>query len=94
MDYLVNQPWKGNVRELENALIRAVILAKGDVILKEYLPLEPSRPVRDEDQSPLTRELVPLWEIEKRYIQYVLEATRGSKKSSQPGSRHFQTNSR
>ncbi|HOJ26283.1 MAG TPA: sigma-54 dependent transcriptional regulator [Candidatus Saccharicenans sp.] len=79
MDYLVNQPWKGNVRELENALIRAVILAKGDVILKEYLPLEPSQPAQAEDQSPFTRELVPLWEIEKRYIQHVLEATRGSK---------------
>jgi len=79
MDYLVNQPWKGNVRELENALIRAVILAKGDVILKEYLPLEPAQPARAEDQSPFTRELLPLWEIEKRYIQYVLEATRGSK---------------
>jgi Transcriptional regulator containing GAF, AAA-type ATPase, and DNA binding domains len=32
MEYLMNQPWKGNVRELENALTRAVILAKGDVI--------------------------------------------------------------
>lgn len=79
MDFLVNQPWKGNVRELENALIRAVILAKGDVVLKEYLPLETTPPASPEGQALLTKELVPLWEIEKRYIQYVLEATKGSK---------------
>ncbi len=77
MDYLVNQPWKGNVRELENALTRAVILAKGDVILKEHLPFEPAAQAQDRFQMP--RELVPMWEIEKRYIKYVLEATRGSK---------------
>ncbi len=77
MEYLVKQPWKGNVRELENALTRAVILAKGDVILKEHLPFEPATQAQGSFQMP--RELVPLWEIEKRYIQYVLEATRGSK---------------
>jgi two-component system response regulator AtoC len=79
MDFLVNQPWKGNVRELENALIRAVILAKGDIVLKEYLPLETTPPASPEGQTLLSKELVPLWEIEKRYIQYVLEATKGSK---------------
>lgn len=79
MDYLVNQPWKGNVRELENALTRAVILAKGDVILKEHLPFEPAPQAQSQDRFQQPRELVPLWEIEKRYIQYVLEATRGSK---------------
>jgi len=61
MDFLVNQPWKGNVRELENALIRAVILAKGDVVLKEYLPLETTPPASPEGQALLTKELVPLW---------------------------------
>ena len=40
MKLLTDMPWKGNVRELENALTRAVILAKGDVVLKENLPLE------------------------------------------------------
>jgi two-component system response regulator AtoC len=79
MEFLVNQPWKGNVRELENALIRAVILAKGDVVLKEYLPLETSLPASPEGQALVTKELVPLWEVEKIYIQYVLEATKGSK---------------
>jgi two-component system response regulator AtoC len=73
MELLQEMPWKGNVRELENALIRAVILAKGDVVLKENLPLETP------DKRPFPTQLVPLQEVEKAYIQHVLDATRGSK---------------
>jgi DNA-binding NtrC family response regulator len=73
MKLLQDLPWKGNVRELENALTRAVILAKGDVVLKENLPLE----AVEKKVFPL--ELVPLREVEKNYIQHVLTATQGSK---------------
>ena len=73
MKILAETPWKGNVRELENALTRAVILAKGDVVLKENLPLE------SEDRKAFSRELVSLEEVEKDYIQHVLAAVKGSK---------------
>jgi DNA-binding NtrC family response regulator len=73
MKILLDLPWKGNVRELENALTRAVILAKGDVILKENLPLGVP------DKRPFPADLVPLSEVEKAYIQHVLDATQGSK---------------
>lgn len=73
MKFLMELPWKGNVRELENALTRAVILAKGDVILKENLPLE------SVEKKPFSKELVPLKEVEKSYIQHVLIETKGSK---------------
>jgi len=73
MKLLTDLPWKGNVRELENALTRAVILAKGDVILKENLPVE------SDEKKLFARELVSLEEVEKSYIQYVLTATKGSK---------------
>jgi DNA-binding NtrC family response regulator len=73
MKLLADMPWKGNVRELENALTRAVILAKGDVVLKENLPIESS------EKRVFPRELVSLKEVEKGYIQHVLVATRGSK---------------
>ncbi len=36
--FLVNQPWLGNVRELRNALEHAVILARGGPLLPEHLP--------------------------------------------------------
>jgi two-component system response regulator AtoC len=78
MKSLTELPWKGNVRELENALTRAVILAKGDVVLKENLPVE------SDEKNLFARQLVSLEEVEKDYIQYVLTAAKGSKtKASQ-----------
>ena len=73
MKLLSDLPWRGNVRELENALTRAVILAKGDVVLKENLPVD-----RDE-KGAFSNELVPLDEVEKNYIRHVLLAVKGSK---------------
>lgn len=73
MKTMMNLPWEGNVRELENALIRAVILAKGDVILDENLALE----IGDKKLYP--KQLVPIKEVEKDYIQHVLKATKGNK---------------
>jgi DNA-binding NtrC family response regulator len=78
MKILMNLPWEGNVRELENALTRAAILAKGDVILDENLALE----IGEKKLYP--RQLVPLKEVEKDYIQHVLKSTKGNKtKTSQ-----------
>ncbi|MFQ5721216.1 MAG: sigma-54-dependent transcriptional regulator [Candidatus Aminicenantales bacterium] len=73
MRRLQNFPWKGNVRELENALTRAVILAKGDVILEENLPLETG------EKLILPKELMPLKQVEKKYIEFVLKSTKGNK---------------
>ncbi|MFW6131005.1 MAG: sigma-54-dependent transcriptional regulator [Candidatus Aminicenantaceae bacterium] len=78
MKYLKNLPWKGNVRELENALTRAVIMAKGDVILKENLPIQ-SREV-----NLYPKETVSLQEVEKRYINHILKIVKFNKtKASQ-----------
>jgi DNA-binding NtrC family response regulator len=73
MAVLQELPWRGNVRELENALTRAVILSKGDVILRENLPLESG------EKKLFPGELVPLHEVERNYIQHVLDAAQGSK---------------
>jgi len=73
MKMLVEAPWKGNVRELENVLTRAVILARGEVILPEYIFLEPeTRRLYDE-------ELKPLREVEKEYIQHIIWKVNGNK---------------
>jgi DNA-binding NtrC family response regulator len=73
MKLMMNLPWPGNVRELENALTRAVILAKGDVVQEENLPLERGK------EKIVPKELVPLKDVEKDYIQHVLNATNGNK---------------
>lgn len=39
LDSLINMPWKGNLRELENAIERAVLLTHGSTITLEVLSL-------------------------------------------------------
>ncbi len=72
MQLLVNYEWKGNVRELENALTRAVTLSRGDVLVGEHLPLatEPGK---------ISGALMSLREMEKQYIDSVLRSTRWNK---------------
>jgi len=66
MQLLLNYEWKGNVRELENALTRAVALSRGEVLLAEHLPMAAV------DSGELTREVMSLKEMEKQYINHVL----------------------
>ncbi len=73
MKIIKEHSWRGNVRELENALTRAVILAKGDVILEENLPLD------GPEKKAFPRELVPIKDVEMNYIQHVLTEMKGNK---------------
>jgi transcriptional regulator with PAS, ATPase and Fis domain len=38
MNKLINYEWPGNVRQLENVIERAVVMAEGKTIISEYLP--------------------------------------------------------
>jgi two-component system response regulator AtoC len=78
------RPWPGNVRQLENALARAVIAARGRTILPEHLDVDdlvdPATAVVGvgdaSDQLPLR---VLLAEVEKRAIQRALLACDGNR---------------
>ena len=78
---LLAYQWPGNVRELKNCMERAVALTRLDTIAVEDLPekvreYKPSQVlIAGDDPS----ELVPLDEVEKRYILRVLEAVGGNK---------------
>ncbi|MBS1126747.1 MAG: two component, sigma54 specific, transcriptional regulator, Fis family [Nitrospirae bacterium] len=39
LELLINYPWKGNVRELENCIERAIILCEGDTIVRDNIVL-------------------------------------------------------
>ena len=75
---LLERPWKGNVRELENVMERAVLMCKTDRIQADDLFLQPRR-------TPVPASLQPamltgsLKDMEKRYIFQALDRTRGNR---------------
>lgn len=75
VDRLMHLPWQGNVRELQNTLARAAILARGRVLQTADLPADAPQgtaPVT----SPVSGSLVLkdiLAETERRVIQQALE---------------------
>jgi two-component system response regulator AtoC len=76
MEILQNYEWVGNVRELENLLIQAVILARGNVLEKEFLKLEKNRNSHLDFRFSPTHTLA---EMEKEYIKKVLEHVKWKK---------------
>ena len=73
--------WPGNVRELQNCVERAVALTRDEEIVPADLP-EKIRSYRTSHvvvASDDPSELVPMEEVERRYILRVMEAVGGSK---------------
>jgi DNA-binding NtrC family response regulator len=85
MDVLMKSPWKGNVRELENVIERAVIYADGSTIRKQDLGISEANLVDVMLESIPTD--APLQEVaaaatriaESRRITQVLKQTNGNK---------------
>jgi len=84
---LLAHDWPGNIRELQNVLERAMLLAEQDVIGPEHLPPEVRAPVgkpaamADEvgADGAAGAPLRSLEEIERDYVLRVLTATRGNR---------------
>ncbi len=64
---LKKYPWPGNIRELQHAVERAVILCEGRVIQSSELLLNTPHPLPKKDNQPLT-----LDDMEKQFIQQSL----------------------
>ncbi|MDP9151479.1 MAG: sigma-54 dependent transcriptional regulator [Myxococcota bacterium] len=80
-DKLLNYAWPGNVRELQNCIERAVALAQFDQIGVDDLPekIRDYKTARISIESNDPSELLPMEEVERRYILKVLEAVGGNK---------------
>ena len=78
---LLAYAWPGNVRELQNAIEHAVALARYDQVVVEDLPERVQRYrsshvlVAADEPS----QLVPMDEVERRYVLRVMQAVRGNK---------------
>ena len=78
---LMEYAWPGNVRELQNCIERAVALARYEVLGVDDLPekLRDYRPSRVIVESEDPAELLPMEEVERRYVLRVLQAVGGNK---------------
>jgi two-component system response regulator PilR (NtrC family) len=75
---LIGRPWKGNVRELENVLERAIVLGGNDLITLRDLSVEPttSQPAAPQDLRGAVRR------FERQHLMEVLAATQSDKRKA------------
>lgn len=87
-EYLLTHAWRGNVRELENTIERAVVLTTGaEIDQSAFTLLEESvtvHSVSEEDKKNafvfrFGDEVEPLHELEKKYVQFVYERNHKAK---------------
>jgi len=90
VEVLKNYDWPGNIRELENAIVRATALCD-QIIRPEDLPerireFSTKGPdnveTRLDTSEPDDEELISLFELEGRHIERVLRHTRGNKQAA------------
>jgi DNA-binding NtrC family response regulator len=77
MEALLDQPWRGNVRELRNVLERGAVVARGPVVQLGDLGLPPKGAAQAPAQGG-AGPLPSLDEVEKRHIASVLASTGGN----------------
>jgi DNA-binding NtrC family response regulator len=84
---LLHYDWPGNIRELQNVLERAMLLAEQDVIGPEHLPAD-VRPVSRAPSSAPASGAEPEWpmrsleDLEREHVQRVLAAVRGNRETA------------
>lgn len=78
VELLMQKPWKGNVRELENVIERALLMCKGDLIQKDDLLTHDKSDAAEDVKLPFVP-TVSLKEMEKKVIFSALDQTDGNR---------------
>ncbi len=78
-ELLKNHFWIGNVRELENTLMQAVVLSSDDVLLKENILLRKTEQPSGADKHVSKVEYISLEDLDKRHIKNILDALKWDK---------------
>ncbi len=84
MEMLQEHDWIGNVRELENTLMQAILLSKSDVIEPDNILLKKSD-IKKSSEGPDMFQYNPNWsvaELEKFHIENVLNEVKGNKQKA------------
>ncbi|NOX38651.1 MAG: sigma-54-dependent Fis family transcriptional regulator [Calditrichaeota bacterium] len=81
MKILMNYEWKGEIRELENVIERALILAEGDIITPQDLPANLVRDAQYLEDTPTTLKQA-MAQFEKEHIRKILRETGGDKEKA------------
>ena len=82
MDRLMKQPWRGNVRELENIIERAAALDRDGILGMDDLPFGETQRKEDKLIDKAQQSLLTLQQLEKEYILEVLAECNGSRKNT------------
>ena len=83
LDFLSTHSWPGNIRELENTILRASIKAKDKILTRDsFVFLIPEKKDQGDPKEKSGGEnftaperLIPLRDVEKNYIEFVLKQT-------------------
>ncbi len=82
LEALMTHPWRGNVRELENTIERAIVLAEGEFIALDHLPGHIRNPQSRQTQEPPAEEEYSIKKaskiLETSLIKRALEKTGGN----------------
>ena len=82
MDRLMKQPWRGNVRELENIIERAAALDRDGILGMDDLPFGETQRKEDKLIDKARQSSLTLQQLEKEYILEVLAECNGSRKNT------------